>query len=352
MQQVCKNPSIRVAVVRQRAPTMADIAEAAGVSRALVSIVIRDVPGASAETRKHVRKVADELGYRPHTGAQMLRRRASRHLGVLFTPKFPFEVEQVEAIYPAARSFDYDVVLGAMTPTRHLNDAVDELLSYRCEAMIMLGVDHPDAWFQKLRERAAIVRIGRRLSKAGVDVVRSDEHLGISLALDHLCELGHRRIAFVGAGKLPGAEEREEAYVAGMKARRLAQWCNVLNGDHTDESGATAARSVLRNGALTRKTPTAIIANNDWTAAGLVAEFRRQNVRVPDDVSVVGVDDSELARRSYLQLTSVSQDPAAIARNAVESVHRRLAAPSAPLRDTVLTPQLVIRRSTARSRGR
>jgi DNA-binding LacI/PurR family transcriptional regulator len=334
--------------VKERAPTMADIAEAAGVSRALVSIVIRNVPGASEETRKRVRQVAEGLEYRPHTGAQMLRRESSRHLGVLFTPQFPFEVEQVEAIYPAAKSLNYDVVLGAMTPTRDLNDAVDELLSYRCEAMIMVGVDHPDAWFQQLRKRAVIVRIGRRLSKAGVDVVRSDEHLGISLALDHLCELGHRNIAYVGAGSLPGAEERDEAYRAGMKTRRLAKWTRVLEGDQTDEAGASAARTLLEKRKTGRQMPTAVIANNDWTAAGLVGEFRRHRLQVPEDISVVGVDDSNLARRSYLNLTSIAQDPRELARNAVEAVHRRLTTPSAPLKDCVLTPRLIVRSSTSK----
>ncbi len=335
--------------MRDPAPSMADIAEAAGVSRALVSIVIRNVPGASHETRIRVRKVAEELGYRPHTGAQMLRRGSSRHLGVLFTPQFPFEVEQVEAIYPAARLLNYDVVLGAMTPTRDLDDAVDELLSYRCEAMIMVGVDHPDAWFQQLRKRVAIVRIGRRLGKAGVDVVRSDEHLGINLALDHLHGLGHRNIAFVGAGSLPGAEERYEAYRDGMKARRLAKWIKVMEGDQTDEAGAAAARALLAKGKRSATMPSAVIAANDWTATGLVGEFRRLNLRVPEEISVVGVDDSNLARRSYLMLTSVAQDPKQLASSAVEAAHRRLTQPSAPLHDCVLTPRLVVRSSTSKA---
>jgi DNA-binding LacI/PurR family transcriptional regulator len=331
-----------------RPPTMADIATAAGVSRALVSIVVRDVPGASEETRLRIRKVAEELGYRPHTAAQVLRRDSSRHLGVLFTPQFPFEVEQVEAIYPAAKALNYDVVLGAMTPTRDLDDAVNELLSYRCEAMIMVGVDHPDAWFQLLRKRAVIVRVGRRLSRAGVDVVRSDEYLGINLAMNHLYELGHRNIAFVGAGSLPGAEERDGAYREGMKTRRLTKWIKVLEGDQTDEAGALAARTLLGKRNAARKMPTAVIANNDWTAAGLVGEFRRHGIRVPEDVSVVGVDDSNLARRSYLMLTSIAQDPQELARNAVEAVHRRLTNPTAPLKDYVLTPRLVVRSSTSK----
>src|SRR4051794_39520942 len=96
---------------RGRRPTMADVAHHLGVSRALVSIVFRGVEGASDETRRRVLEAAAELGYRPDSLAQGLRRNRSRNLGVLFSLRRPFEVELVEHMYPVARQLGYDLLL-------------------------------------------------------------------------------------------------------------------------------------------------------------------------------------------------------------------------------------------------
>lgn len=327
---------------------MADVARAAGVSRALVSIVMRDAPGASAAMRNHVRVTAEALGYRANTAAQVLRRARSRNVGILFSPRFPFEVEIVEAMYPAADALGHQVVLGAMTAQRDLDRAVDELIGHRCEALVLVGLDRPDAWFEQVRGRLALVRVGRVPSPAGVDVVRSDERRGVHAALQHLTELGHRRIAFLGGGDMPGAAERAKAYRAGMRRLGVAEHVWVLAGDYTDECGAAAARELLVN----RSEATAVLAANDWSAVGLIAELARHGVRVPQDLSVVGYDDSDLARRSYVDLTSVGQDPSALAAQAMEAVRQRLEHPEAPPIDAVVEPRLVVRSSTAPPRRR
>ncbi|MEN9644002.1 MAG: hypothetical protein RL238_671 [Actinomycetota bacterium] len=325
---------------------MADVARAAGVSRALVSIVMRDAPGASAAMRQHVKETAAALGYRANTAAQVLRRSRSHNVGVLFSPRFPFEVEIVEAMYPAADAHGYTVVLGAMAGTRDLDEAVDELVGHRCEALVLVGLDRPDGWFEQVRGRLGLVRVGRMPSSAAVDVVRSDERRGVSVALRHLADLGHRRIAFVGGGTMPGASERAAAYRAGMRRLGLAAEVMVLEGDYTDEGGAAAARALLDGGTDV----TAVLAANDWSAVGLLGELARRGVHVPTDVSVVGYDDSDLARRSYVDLTSVRQDPAALAAAAIAAVRLRLEQPDAPPIETVLPSRLVVRSSTAAPR--
>lgn len=330
----------------RRQPTMVDVARAAGVSRALVSIVMRDVPGASEQTRQLVRAAAERVGYRPHTAAQILRRKTTGNVGVLFSPRYPFEVQIVEALYPEADRLGFQLVLGAMTDSRDLDRSVEELLRQRCEAVVLVGLDRPDAWFSDLQDRVALVRVGRLPSRAGVDVVRSDERHGIESALDHLVALGHRHIAFLGGGDMPGASERLRAYRVGMKRRGLLNAIQVLSGDYTDEAGAAAARSLLSAGSL----PTAVLAANDWSAAGLVIEFSRNDVRVPRDVSVVGYDDSDLARRSYLDVTSVRQDPVGLAALVFEAIDRRLQHPSDPPAEFVLPTTLAVRGSTAAPR--
>ena len=335
--------STRCDMISDATPTMADVAAAAGVSRALVSIVMRDVPGASDETRRRVRQVAQDLGYRPNAAAQMLRRARSGNLGVLFSPHYPFEVEIAEAMYPAAHELAYRVVLGAMAPGRNLDDAVEELLEYRCEALVIVGVGHPDRWFDELKGRVPVVRVGWPPSGAAVDVVHTHEGRGVDAAVAHLAGLGHRRIAFVDGGDLPGARQRLRGYLTGMRRCGLQGSSRVIAGDYTDQGGANAALQLLAEDEL----PTAVITANDWSAIGLLTTFVRHGIRVPDDISVVGYDDSLLARRTYLDLTSVAQDTTKLARAAVTLAARRLDGSMDPPTETVIEPVLVVRSSTA-----
>ena len=111
-----------------RRPTLEDVAARAGVSRALVSIVIRDAPGASPATRERVRRAADELGYQPDARARLLSRGRSRLLGVVFGVQHAFHGDLVDGLYPAAGRAGYDIALSAVTPRRDEQDAVRSLL--------------------------------------------------------------------------------------------------------------------------------------------------------------------------------------------------------------------------------
>src|SRR6201992_4200995 len=124
---------------RLRRPTMRDVAARVGVSQTLVSLVLRNASGPSAATRARVLHAAAELGYRPDTAAQVLRRNRSRHIGVLFTMRQPFDIDLVEAIYGAAEPRGYRVVLGALGIGRDDRQAVEELLAFRSEALILGG---------------------------------------------------------------------------------------------------------------------------------------------------------------------------------------------------------------------
>ena len=176
-----------------REPTMADIATHLGVSRQLVSIVLRDMPGASPVTRERVTAAARQLGYSPHIGARTLRQTKSRHLGVAFAPAHATEPDIVEAIYPAAAAQGYHVVLSAQTPTRSTAQAVEELLGYRCAAIIVIGslLKPPATRALAKRVKVPLVVVGAGDGSTVYDVVRSAGDRGIALAVDHLVALGH-----------------------------------------------------------------------------------------------------------------------------------------------------------------
>ena len=120
-------------------PTLVDVARAAGVSTALVSIVMRGVPGASDATRERVKRIADELGYVPDQRARKLRQTRSRLLGVVFELQQPYHGDLVEQLYAAAAARGYDLVISAVAPSRPEPTAVRDLVRERCEAAILLG---------------------------------------------------------------------------------------------------------------------------------------------------------------------------------------------------------------------
>jgi DNA-binding LacI/PurR family transcriptional regulator len=332
---------------RDGRPTMRDVAAHVGVSQSLVSLVFRNAPGASAETRERVFRAAAELGYRPDMAAQVLRRTRSRNVGVLFTMRQPWDVDLVEAVYPAAEKYGYHVVLGALGTGRDERRAVEELLAYRCEALILLGPTSRAAQLAAVAPDLPVVDIARHSTGDGVDVVRVADEPGARLAVDHLVSLGHRAIVHVDGGKMPGGVHRSRGYRRAMRRHQLGADIRILPGDHTEESGAAAARRLMKEDEL----PTAVFASNDRCAHGLLVTLIRAGIRVPGDISVVGYDDSGVARLSFIDLTTVRQDVIQMAELAVQAIVERLDQGRSSAREIVLDPTLVIRGSTSAPRS-
>lgn len=327
---------------RGRRPTMADVASHLGVSRALVSIVLRGVEGASDATRQRVLEAAAEMGYRPDSLAQGLRRSRSRNLGVLFSLRRPFEVELVEHMYAATRERGYELLLGPFTPGRGQDVVVDELLRYRCAGLVVVGPELHARDLEPLAEEVAVVEVGRGVTRGPVDVIRNDDAVGTRQAVDHLVGLGHRAIAYVDGGPNPGAEDRRDGYRAAMTDHGLASEIRIVPGGYTEDEGAAAGEKLLAG-----PPPTAVIAANDPCAVGVLDTVLRAGLTVPGDLSVVGYDDSRFGRLPGIDLTSVRQDIPRMARLAVKAVVDRLDHPTRRTLDRVLRPTLVVRGSTA-----
>lgn len=326
---------------RGRRPTLADVAARAGVSVALVSIVMRDAPGAGAATRERVRRAAEELGYRPDSRARMLRRSRTRLLGVVFGVAHPFHGDLVGGLYTAADAAGYEIALSAVTPARDERRAVASLLQDRCEALILLGPALPTAELGALAARMPLIVVARAVRNRAVDVVRTDDAAGLRLAVDHLVELGHRRIAHVDGGRAPGAAERRRGYRDALRRHGLADTALIVPGGLTEGEGADAARALLAG----TPRPTAVTVFNDRCATGVLDVLRRTGADVPGDLSVVGFDDSSLARLAHVALTTVAQDTDRITALAVGRAVARLDGTAGTDREQVIEPRLV-RRST------
>jgi len=332
-----------------RRPTLADVAARAGVSTALVSIVMREAPGASATTRERVLAVADELGYRPDIRAQLLRRSRSRLIGVVFGVQHAFHGDLVGGLYTAAERVGYELALSAVTPGRDEQRAVAGLLRDRCEALVLLGPQAPTGYIAGLAARMPVVVVARAVRHRAVDVVRTDDAAGLEQAVDHLVELGHRRIAHIDGGRAPGAAERRRGYTGALHRHGLGRNALMLPGGLTEDDGADAARSLLE--LSDPRAPTAVTVFNDRCATGVLDVLRGAGVAVPRDMSVVGFDDSRLARLSHVDLTTIAQDATRMTELAVARAVARLDGTVVGEREQVVPPRLVVRGTTAPPRA-
>jgi DNA-binding LacI/PurR family transcriptional regulator len=327
---------------QQRRPTLMDVANAAGVSRALVSIVMRGAPGAAEATRQRVLDAARELGYRPDSRARLLRSSRTKLLGLSFSSSQPFHTEIVDAAYAAAAARGYEIALSAVADGRPETRAIEALLDFGSEALILIAPTLSSQDLARYAGQVPVVSLLRDDVDERVDSVSSDNDAGIRLAVDHLTGLGHRRIVHVDGGTAIAAEERRAAFRTEMIRHGLEPL--IVPGGPTEEDG-------LRSGHLLKSDiPSAVIAFNDRSALGLMESLRASGLDVPADVSVLGYDDSQFARLSYVQLSSISQDAPLLAAAAVDRAVDRIEGTQAPIH-VVRTPHLVVRRTTAPPRA-
>lgn len=319
---------------------MGDVAKAAGVSRPLVSIVMRDAPGASDATRERILRIAAEMGYVPDARARKLRQNSSRLIGISFELQQPFHGDVVEQVYLAAAESGYDVALSAVSPSRDEPTAVESLIRERCDALIVLGMKAHADDLRRFTNRVPMVSVARRLKAPFLGIVRGDDKAGLRMAVEYLADLGHARIAHIDGADAPGSADRRASYRRTMQRLGLGEYVDVIAGGLTEADGARGTRELL-----TRPTPpTAVIAFNDRCATGALDYAARTGLRIPDDLSIMGYDDSRLARIPHVQMTTVSQDARELARAAVDLALEQLQG-EAP-REIVVQPRLIVRETT------
>jgi LacI family transcriptional regulator len=332
---------------RRERPTMQDIADRVGVSKALVSLVFRKAPGPSDETRAKVFAAAEQLGYRVNRTAALMTARRSHLIGVMTDIRNSFHAEMVEDIVEASDRAGYEVVLGAVTTTHGESKVIDTLLDFRCEGVILLGPESDVATLTEMGQQLPTVVVGRRVASPALDVVRAADARGIGAVVDHLVALGHRRIVHVTGGSGSIAADRRKGYLRAMRRNGLDEHVEFIEGDFTENAGVDAAKVLLTADRL----PSAVVCANDRSAVGVLDALRRAGVDVPGAVSITGYDDSVLAQLGHIDLTSVSQAPREQANRAVEAVVERLDRGRTEPASSVLMPQLVVRGTTAAPAG-
>ncbi len=319
-----------------------------GLSPATVSLVVNRSPAANCipqETKERVFSAARELHYRPNFFARSLRKQRSLTIGVVVP-----EISEGYAALVMSGIEDYLLQEGYfyfVVSHRHRPDLLDEyprlLLSRAVEGLI--AVDTP--YNQRLP--IPVVAVSGHHDAPGVTRIVLNHERAACLALQHLAQLGHRRIAFIKGQEFSSdTEVRWNAICNAAKKLSLrihSELTMQLEGDHSSpELGYHVTQQLLRR----RETLTALFAFNDGSAIGAIRALREAGLRVPQDVSVVGFDDIQSAAFQNPALTTVRQPLRKMGELAAETVLRRIAAPEkAPYpKRIVVEPELIVRGST------
>lgn len=325
-------------------PTILDVARRAGVSKSLVSLVMRESPHVSDEKRRLVLDAADALGYRPNAMARTLAAKRSHLVGVLVADLHnPFFAEVIDGIEEQAATAERRVLMttGFRLPAREAA-AIESLLELRVDGLVLADPQLPVARIEEIVRTVPTVMIARATRSAVVHSVVSDDRAGAELAVEHLVDLGHRRIAHIDGGRRGGAARRRAGYEAAMRAHGLGRQIHIVAGDYTEEAGYAGARRLLAEDLL----PTAVFVANDVSALGALDAIEDAGLRVPEDISLVGYDNTHLAALHHISMTTVDQPRRRMGVLGVDLLLDGAGRDGERARHLVLPPELVVRRTT------
>ncbi len=358
-----------------RFATIADVAAAAGCSTAVVSHVLngsRGNIGAGAATRQRVLRAARRLAYRPHFAGRSLARQRSQTLGVYAPPcagaslGHAYEAAILAGVESACRAAAYDILAVNIGGLESPGSCARKLAERRIDGLILFHVPHDASWVAPLCEMCTnVAAVNYYGPCAALDTINFDDVRAASLAVERLAAIGHRRLGFLGAPHPfggPGEALRREGFVAALRrlgADGAEDW--ILDAGHPgivasfalpEEEERVAAAGKLILASPRSRRPTAWVCYNDAVAVMLLKFMHGAGVAVPGEVSIVGIDDSEMCRCTFPELASVRQPLAGMGRRAAFRVIARATGNAPPERvHELVAPEWVGRGSAAAPEG-
>jgi DNA-binding LacI/PurR family transcriptional regulator len=324
-----------------------DVARIARVSHSTVSRALRDTTAVNQGTAERIRRVARELGYRPNSIGRSLATSRTQTIGVVVTSVAdPFIAEVISGVEEVAQDRGYAVYLANSNaiPEREIN-VVRSFQDRRVDGVLVMASRVGSLYMPLLSELdVPIVLIDNQYPGAFVHSIGIDDRNGARLAVGHLLELGHRRIAYIGDRfGLQSNEDRMSGYRGQLAAADIPFRSElVVDGDGKAEGGRAAMAALL----ALRELPTAVFCYNDMTAIGALRCLHSVGRRVPGDISVVGFDDLPIASFIEPPLTTVRQPKADMGRQAASMLLALLG--GSPYEASILVPgELIVRDSTA-----
>jgi DNA-binding LacI/PurR family transcriptional regulator len=329
--------------------TIKTVAGDAGVSVAAVSKVLRDAYGVSEALRGRVQASMQKLGYRPHTAARGMRGQTYT-LGVILPDIHnPFFSDIVAGINTALERTQYQVLYGIVNSSATTEHAVIEaMIDRQTDGVILIGPRMSQALIDTTAHHIPMTIIAHHADVEGFDTVNNDDELGGTLAVQHLTRAGYRNIAMLSLD-VPASESaqimvhRERGYRRAMDEAGLRRFTKVVMAEQTPREVQAAARQLLSS----RGRPEAIFCWTDFIALEVISVARDLGLSVPDDVGIVGYDNTSYCELSQNSLTSIDQSGQVLGLQAARILIERIKGRTAP-EHFVVTPRLVARGSTAR----
>lgn len=293
---------------RPGAPTLEMVAARAGVSRATVSRVVNGSPKVSHDVASTVRVAIDELGYVPNRAARMLVSKQAHALALLVPEDMshffgdPYLASIVTGIHDRLAAEDYvlNLIVAATTPNEK---TIRYLQGGNVDGALVVSHHASDTFLPHLTDTLPVVFGGRPTFEAGGYVVDVDNVAGARTAVEHLISIGRKRIAHIaGPSSMVASEERLKGYHQALVAHGM-QPGPVVDGDFTLRGGTDAMRQIL----VADPQIDAVFVASDLMAAGAMTVLRAQGYAVPDDVAVVGYDDSVAATTADVPITTIRQ---------------------------------------------
>ena len=320
------------------------VAKLAGVSTATVSRTINN-QRVTPSTALRVRQAIEELKYFPNTQARSLVSGRSRIVGLIVSDiTNPFFPELVKGFEDAATRQGYEILLANTEyDSVRMATGVRRMLERKVDAVAIMTSEMDPSLTQQLKRRSIpMVFLDVGEVAPHVSNVRIDYAHGISQAVEHLLDWGHRRVAFIsGPQDLKSSRIRREAFLKAMRERGLDE-CLVETGNHRMDGGFNAMTRILAGS----EAPTAVLCSNDLTAIGALRAIRRCGFQVPDDISVVGFDDIPWATFNIPSLTTVRQPLGKMGQIAAETVIRMIEGDREQPSQIAIEPTLIVREST------
>ena len=326
-----------------------EIARRAKVSTATVSRAINRVPTVDPQLAKRVWKVVDELGYYPNTQARALVSGRSRIFGLVVSEiTNPFFPEIVQTFENLAVENNYEILLtSTVHDPKRMESSVRRMIERRVDGVAILTFGMEDTLLDHLRFRKVpLVFVDVGPNAPGIVNIRINYLNGIRQAVQHLAALRHTRIAFItGPSHLKSAIARKNAFRTSMQEIGLSPSL-IVEGNHRMDGGM---RALVEFNQLANR-PTAILCSNDMTAIGVLRAAYMDGLRVPQDLSVIGLDDIDFAEFTLPPLTTIRLSRTELARAAFEALRQQAENPrdSKIQREFLVSTSLVLRGSTAK----
>jgi len=285
--------------------TIKQVAKRARVSIATVSRTLHNSASVSPETAERVRRAIKHFDYHPDTNAQTLVSGRSRILGLVVSDiTNPFFPELIRGFQDVALENGYDVLIAATNyESARMAHSVGRMIERKTDGVAIMTSEMDRSLINQLASRKVpLVFLDVGKVRKGVCNIKVDYAQGITQAVDHLRGLGHSRIAFIsGPGTLKSARVRREAFLRCL-GRRVTEHSDLVEeGNHKVDGGLSAITRLLQR----QNPPTAVLASNDLTAIGALRGIRQAGLSIPEDVSVVGFDDIDMAQFTEPPLTTV-----------------------------------------------